>query len=70
MDNTHQNHTNNPFIQFIIWINGIILYLVSSQNIEFVYNWTFKIISLISVVMICVINRKKFIQEFKKIFKK
>jgi hypothetical protein len=60
----------HPAISIMLLLIGIVNYILADLTIDLAYTWIFRIFSLISVACIILINWRKAIQEFKKIFSK
>lgn len=61
----HNYHPNGG-TNLILWILGLFCYTMSNISAEFLYIWTFRGLSLISILMVIIINYPKVVEVFEK----
>lgn len=67
---TMNEHHSHPLISIMLWITSTICYMYSSITMETLYTWTFRGLSLLSLILIVVINMPKAINTLKDLFNK
>lgn len=65
----HETH-NHPLLSIILWITSSVMYFISAETIDMTYVWGFRILSLISLVLIIGVNWSKGIDGLKNMFGK
>lgn len=59
---------NNPLLSIFLILLGFTNFILADTTIEATYVWTFRILSLVSVICVILINRRNAWRELKKIF--
>ena len=71
-NSVQENVSYHPLTSILLlligYINFIIADILNSFTFEGLYIWTFRIFSLLSVVLIVIVNWRKAFEELKKIF--
>ena len=61
-----EQHHTHPLTNILLWISAWIFNFASGITFDNFYNYTFKSLSLISLIIILIINWKKMMDIFKK----
>lgn len=50
---------NNTFANYLLYVFTALCYVIQHASAEQIYTWTFRVLSLISVILIIIINMPK-----------
>ena len=64
----HMPQTQHPILSIILWINSLLMYVFSIEMINDFYIWGFRLLSVISLLLIIGVNWKKGITGLKDLF--
>jgi hypothetical protein len=60
--------THHPVLSIILWLNSFLMYIFSVEMINDFYIWGFRLLSIISLILIIGVNWKKGIDGLKDLF--
>ena len=60
-------HTQHLILSIILWVNSLLMYFFSVEMLDSLYIWGFRLLSIMSLVLVIGVNYEKGIKGIKKI---